>query len=123
MIYSNLSFEASNVAIAIDNHLLKRATPEEYQTVERLSDKLYGISKDDDPTSKIMMAEIIWPNREDWKGKKVEDVELQTWLLAKDLSTFISFSRERQEGLRSICLELSNQARKYVPHSYRGLAA
>ena len=61
----------------------------------------------------MMMADTIWPNREDWKGKTVEDTKLQTWLFAKDLETLTELPREKQEELRGTCLSLSRNAQRY----------
>ena len=111
--YLNLASGASNAAIAIDHHLLGRAMQKEYQNINILSERLYSIVRDYDPTPEWMMNDTIWPNREDWKGKTVEDTKLQTWLFAKDLETLTELSRERQEELRDACLSLSRNAQRY----------
>ena len=111
--YLNLASGASNAAIAIDHHLLGRAVQEEYQNINILSERLYGIVKNHDIMSEMMMGDVIWPNREDWKGKTVEDTKLQKWLFAKDLETLTELSRERQEELRGTCLSLSRTAQRY----------
>ena len=41
--YLDFASEASNAAIAIDHHILKRASQNEYQTINILSERLYGI--------------------------------------------------------------------------------
>jgi len=70
-----------------------------------------------------MLAEVIWPNNEDLKGKEKDDVYRQINLLAKDLACFKEFSRERQEELRDVCIELSKRS-MYYSNPYRlGLAA
>src|SRR3990172_2803963 len=80
--YMELATEALDAAMAIDNHRLRRATEEQYQNVIKLSKNLYKIVEGYDPTSEVMMGDVIWPDRKDWKGKKVEDIRLQTWLFA-----------------------------------------
>jgi len=122
--YRDLAFLTSSSAIAIDSHINGTAKKEDYSNVEELVKELYKRSKEQsNPTSLIMLAKVIWPNNEDLKGKKKDDVYLQTNLLAKDLACFREFPRERQEELRNVCIELSKRS-MYYSDSYRlGLAA
>ena len=100
-------FDASRTALAIDNHMLKRATAEDYQNIRKLSDKLYDISQNHDSLYLMIIAKAIWPDKKDWKGKNIDDVRMQTWLLSKDILMIEEFTKERQQSLRSICLNLS----------------
>jgi hypothetical protein len=120
--YLDLSMDASLAAIAIDKYLRQKATQEEYENIDRLSKKLYGIRDSYEPLSDLMMADVIWPNRRDWKGKKVGDTKLHTWLFAKDLSTLKDLSIGRQQELKEACLDLSRTARR-SSRPFFGLAA
>lgn len=87
---------------------------EEYQDVQRLSNQLYKILEYPNPLYEKVMAETIWPDKKDWEGKNRGDIQLQTWLFAKDLLKFRDFSREKQEELRNTCIELSREAQCYL---------
>ena len=78
-----------------------------------LSKSLYEISRGYDPTSEMMMDDVIWPNREDSVGKTREDTRLQTWLFAKDLSILTELPKKRQRELLDACLRLSREAQIY----------
>lgn len=122
--YEDLAFLASLSAIAIDSHIKGRAKEKSYSNVEELAKELDKFSKEKlDPIGLMMLAEVIWPDKEDLKEKNVDDVYLQTNRLAKNLVRFEKFPRKKQEGLRDICVELSKQAKRYhvgkrVPHTY-----
>jgi hypothetical protein len=118
MSIGDLYREASKASIAIDNHLLNRATSEEYQTIQNLSNRLYKISKEQDFSDLMIMAKTIWPNRKDWEGKGWEDVKLQTSLLKMDLSTLKDLPKERQESLRDTCVRLSKEHLYYLCERY-----
>jgi hypothetical protein len=122
--YRDLAFLTSLSAIAIDFHINKKANEKDYSNVKELAKELDRLSKKQvDPTGLVMLAEVIWPNNEDLKGKEKDDVYLQINLLAKDLACFKEFPRERQEELRDICVELSKES-MYYSNPYRlGLAA
>ena len=108
--YHDLASLANLSAIAIDFHINKKANEKDYSNVKDLSKKLDGLSKEQlDPAGLIMLAEVIWPNKEDLKGKQDGDVYLQTNLLAKDLACFREFPRERQEELRDVCVKLGKR--------------
>ena len=108
--YRDLAFLTSLSAIAIDSHLNWRIKKKEYSYVKDLAKELDGLSKEQlDPAGLIMLAEVIWPNKEDLKGKQDGEVYLQTNLLAKDLACFREFPRERQEELRDVCVKLSKR--------------
>jgi hypothetical protein len=108
--YRDLVFLTSLSAITIDSHLNWRVKKKEYSYVKKLVKELDGLSKEQlDPAGLIMLAEVIWPNKEDLKGKQDGDVYLQTNLLAKDLACFREFPRERQEELRDVCVKLSKR--------------
>jgi len=108
--YRDLVFLTSLSAITIDSHLNWRVKEKEYSYVKKLANELDGLSKEQlDPAGLIMLAEVIWPNKEDLKGKQDVDVYLQTNLLAKDLACFREFPRERQEELRDVCVKLSKR--------------
>jgi hypothetical protein len=112
--YHDLAFLASLSAIAIDFHINKKANEKDYSNVKDLSKKLDELSKEHlDPISLFMLAEVIWPNKEDLKGKQDGNFYLQTNLLAKDLACFREFPRERQEELRDVCVELSKRSMYY----------
>lgn len=119
-----MAFLASLSAIAIDSHINGRVKEKDYSNVKELVKKLDGLSKEQsNPTGLIMLADVIWPDNEDLKGKEKDDVYLQINLLAKDLACFREFSRDRQEELRDVCVELSRRS-MYYSDSYRiGLAA
>ena len=108
--YRDLAFLASLSAITIDSYLNWRVKKKEYSYVKKLVKELDGLSKEQlDPAGLIMLTEVIWPNKEDLKGKQDGDVYLQTNLLAKDLACFREFPRERQEELRDVCVRLSKR--------------
>jgi len=108
--YRDLVFLTSLSAITIDSHLNWRVKKKEYSYVKKLVKELDGLSKEQlDPAGLNMLAEVIWPNKEDLKGKQDGDVYLQTNLLAKDLACFREFPRERQEELRDVCVRLSKR--------------
>jgi len=117
--YRDLAFLTSLSAIAIDFHINKKANEKDYSNVKELAKELDKLSKkQSDPTGLLMLAEVIWPNNEDLKGKEKDDVYLQTNLLAKDLACFREFPRERQEELRNVCVELSRRS-MYYSNPYR----
>ena len=122
--YHDLASLANLSAIAIDFHINKKANEKDYSNVKDLSKKLDELSKEQsDPIGLIMLADVIWPNKEDLKGKQDGDFYLQTNLLAKDLACFREFPKERQEELRDVCVELSKRS-MYYSNPYRiGLAA
>lgn len=122
--YRDLAFLTSLSAIAIDFHINKKANEKDYSNVKELAKELDRLSKKQvDPTGLVMLAEVIWPNNEDLKGKEKDDVYRQINLLAKDLACFKEFPRERQEELRDVCVELSKRS-MYYSNPYRlGLAA
>ena len=108
--YHDLAFLTSLSAITIDSHLNWRVKKKEYSYVKKLVKELDRLSKEQlDPAGLIMLAEVIWPNKEDLKGKQDGDVYLQTNLLAKDLACFREFPRERQEELKDVCVKLGKR--------------
>ena len=111
--YLELAKQALDAATAIDNHRLGLATTEQYQSVKDLAQTLYRISEGYDPTSEMMMGNVFWPNKEDLKGKTVEDAKLQTRRFANDLETLTELLGERQEELRDASLSLSKAAQRY----------
>ena len=117
--YRGLAFLASLSAIATDLYINKGTKEKDYSNVKELAKELGKISKERlDPKGLLMLAEVIWPNNEDLKGKKEDDVYLQINLLAKDLDHFREFPKERQEELRYVCVELSKKS-MYYSYPYR----
>jgi len=115
--YRGWGLLASLAARGINSHIEKEVKKKDHVIIKELAEKLDKLSKKQlDPVGLIMLLQVIWPNHEDLKEKKKEDVYLQTNLLAKDLACFRKFSRERQEELRDICIELSERA--YSSHIY-----
>ncbi len=108
--------QSEESALAINSHILKRATSQDYQVIKDLSDELYKISRNHSNLDMLLMAEVIWPSKEDWKGKKIGDVEVQTWLLAKDFSTFVNLLEEKQKELLGVCYRLSFSSGYYSHH-------
>jgi len=114
-----LAFLASLSAIAIDSHINEGVKEKDYSNVKELAKELDRLSKEQvDPTGLVMLAEVIWPNNEDLKGKEKYDVYRQINLLAKDLACFKEFPREGQEELRDVCVELSRRS-MYYSNPYR----
>ena len=103
----DLAWEACDAAIAIDNHILGRATLEEYQNVQDLASSLGEISREGDFSYLVKMARALWPNKNDWRGKVIEDVRSQTSSLSEDLAIFTKLPEERQEYLRAVCVRVS----------------
>ena len=111
--YFDLALEASGVSIAMDNHILGRATKRDYQNIVSLSERLHNIAGNHESAYDLIIAGTIWRDREYWKGKTREDVKLKTWLLAKDLESFSEFPEERQKEIRDVCVRLSIKAMSY----------
>ena len=110
----DLSWLVISTIIGIDNHIVERATQEDYNNIKKLSKELYKTSKSYiSPDIEIMLAEVIWPNKEDRKCKKSEDVSLQTWFLAKELETLTKLSRNRQKDLKNTCIKLHEKIINY----------
>ena len=114
----DLSLLASTSAIAISYYLNGRATQKGYDLLEKLSEEIDRLSKSKLSVSEeLVLAEIIWPNHEDWVGKNREDVYLQANLLAKNLRYFDDSPIREQEKLRNVCLEISVISRNEMYHS------
>ena len=112
--YRDLAILASSSAIGIDSHIHGLIKEKNYLHIKELAKELEGLSKEKlSPTCLVMLGEVVWPNIEDWEGKKKDDVYLQTNLFAKDLACFKEFPRERQEELRDVCVELSERSMHY----------
>ena len=117
--YNDLASLANLSAIAIEFHINETAKKEDYSNVKDLSKKLDELSKEHlDPISLFMLAEVIWTNNEELRGKEENDVYRQINLLAKDFACFKEFPRGRQEELRDVCIELSRKS-MYYSDSYR----
>ena len=126
MDYRDLAFLASGSAVAIEIYLNGDKSENHFsQNVEKLSEEVGRLSKRDgyDFGNILMLAEIIWPNRKDWKDGAVDGVYLQANLLAKELRCFNELSRERQIELRDVCLKVSNLASRNCRRDYYGLVA
>ncbi len=108
-LYSNLPYDASEAAIDISNYILGEKHPINYQNIIKISEYLYNIPQNDwiDPHTTIMLAEGIWPNKKDWKGKTDGNLRVQTNLFAKDLASFTELSRKKQETLMNTCVDVS----------------
>ena len=112
--YRDLALLASLSAIGIDSHIHGLIKEKNYFHIKELAKKLGEfLKKQSDPTDLVMLGEVVWPNIEDWEGKKNDDVYLQINLFAKDLAYFKEFPRERQEELRDVCVELSKKSMYY----------
>ena len=125
----DLSSDVAMVALGIDNHLNKRATNRDYDRIKELSDKLDEDSKEDflDPTMQGMYANLFWKNKKDWIGKKQRDVQEEISNFSEELSLLTKLPKDRQEYLKTTCLELSRGIMWVIDERYggyrRGLAA
>ena len=89
-----------------------------------LTNELYGFSRSwREPKINVMFTELFWPEMEGQGYKTVEDVSLQTWLLAKELETIANADRKKQELLKDACFELSRQFYRYSQAFRHGLVA
>ena len=70
-----------------------------------------------------MWANAIYPNKEDWKGKKVDNLKLQICLFKKDLELLSTFPYEKREILMNACVDLSKSAVKQFEELRSYLAA
>lgn len=122
---TRLSSLAIDSAISIDKHLRGKAEENDYDSVMALAQEIQEYSGSYlDLTKRVMFAELIWPNKEDWRGKTQEEVNLQLHLLSKDLYCFRELSRKSQEGLMKACTDLCEKSMHYLDRYYRlGLAA
>ena len=109
--YRDLAHLASLSAMVIDSYINNwRIKKKEYFYVKELIKELDRLSKERlDLGGLVMLAEVIWPNNEDLKRKEKDDVYLQTNLLAKNLARFREFSKEKQEELKDVCVDLSRR--------------
>jgi hypothetical protein len=115
----DLAVLASNSAIEIDCHIIGRTKEENYTYTKKLSEEMYHTSRDHlDPTKLMILWDTIWPGEKDEMWRMVGDVYLHTNLFARDLACFTDLSKERQEGLKDTCIELSGQSMRY-DDSYR----
>jgi hypothetical protein len=104
---------ANNSAIEIDSNIIRKVYTG-YSYVRELAQEMENASRNYlDSTEILLFVEVIWPNEKDRIGRNVDEVYLQTNLLAKDLFHFSKFPKERQEELRNICVGLSRQASKH----------
>ncbi|MEK6918241.1 MAG: hypothetical protein AABW51_04815 [Nanoarchaeota archaeon] len=125
------NYEMSDLALkaAIGIGLDLRGENNPYlKAINDLSKELYEFSRTSEKkassTSELMiLAGVIWPNKENWKGKKVEDVLLQTYLLAKNLETISIATENEKESIKSICLDLQGQFSHYMEQFRRSLVA
>lgn len=110
--YFNLALDTSEVAVDISNIVLGNKVDINYQNINGISKYLYNISQSNriDSTEDLMLAEAIWPNKEDLKGKRNDDLKFQIWLFAKDLELLTELPTERQEMLRDVCVDLSKSS-------------
>ncbi|MCX6749326.1 MAG: hypothetical protein NTW17_01100 [Candidatus Pacearchaeota archaeon] len=116
----------SIVAMTIDKHAGGHySTNEDYEAVNTLANKLDKLSEDPkDYLGLQSMVYIIWPKIKKEEGKTMDDICLQTNLLAKELRCFRELPTKRQEELRDVCLDLSKRIKVEENSSYRmGLAA
>lgn len=115
MNFLDLALNTSEAAVDISNVILGNNLDINYQNINRISKYLYNISESDriDPTESLMLAKAIWPNKEDWKGKRDDDLKLQIGLFVKDLELLIELPIERQEILRDACVDLSKSSLNY----------
>ena len=117
---TELSFVAIDSALSIDRHLLGKAEEKDYETIKTLAREIENYSKDYlDLTKRVMFAEVVWPNKEDWKGRTLDEVNLQINFFSKDLYCFKELSKERQKTLREVCTDLCKKSMRYFDIYYR----
>ena len=106
-------------AITIDNYRINGKISEEgEESINELSEIFFGMKKLKwiSPEISSGLINLYWPRSKDdlysshnkkLIGKNWEDFNLQSWLFAKDLSTFRKSSEERRKDLIDFCLELN----------------
>jgi len=112
---SDLPFLAAEAAIDIDNYIQNRS--QECESVKYISQLLDGITKGDEPKVKLpdnrfVLAYAISGREkfeEFWKSKSVDEVVIQTNLVANDLRDFESLPKPRQEELGDFCVRLNKE--------------
>ena len=70
-----------------------------------------------------MWANAIYPNKQDWKGKKIDNLKLQIYLFKKDLESLSNLPYEKREKLMNACVDLSMSAVRYYNQLRNYLAA
>ena len=113
--YFNLALNASEAAVDISNIVFGNNIGINYPNIREISEYLYNISQNNkiDTTEGLMLAEAVWSNRKDWKGKREDYLKFQIRLFAKDLELLTQLSTERQEILRDACVDLSKSSLNY----------
>ncbi|MBI2003842.1 hypothetical protein HYS72_00040 [Candidatus Pacearchaeota archaeon] len=123
---SSLACLASEAAIDIDNYIRKRNP--ECESVKYLSQLLDEITKGNNPRVKLPDNSVILGYaisgrekfKEYWQGKHLDDVMIQTKLVAKDLRDFESLPKIRQEELSDFCVRLSKETADHYNQYYSG---
>ena len=111
---------ALDSAIAIDNYRINgKISLEDEKPINELSKIFFMLSeislREISPGISSELINFYWPrSKDDYSlgnkkliGKKWEDLNLQSWLLAKDISTFKEHSEEKRRELLEECLELT----------------
>ena len=113
---------ASGAALDIECYL-QGGEQSSSEYVNHLAEEVDRISKNPSIDNSVMLTKLAWPNREDLKGKSIEEAYVWANLLAKDLKYFREFPREKQEELRDACMELSDLFYEDMYHTRYGLVA
>lgn len=114
------------LALDIDNSI-RNGDDNYVKRAEELSKMFFELSiknpRDLTPTEHISLVRFYFGDRErvsyfipqdNLKDKKLEDLNLQSWLFARDLSTISEMSKERKAEMRDECLFLyKNLARDF----------
>lgn len=112
MNYLDLALDASEVAVDIFNRQYN--SPTIGRIINSLDYNEFNIE---------MWTNTIYPNKQDWEGKKIGDLKLQVYLFKKDLESLPILSKEKQETLMNACVDLSKSAITYYNQLRSYLAA
>jgi len=123
---SDLSFLASEAALDIDNYIQGRS--QEDSSINYLSGLLDSITQGEKPKvtlpdNDVVLAYAISGRErfeEMWQGRPLDEIVLQTNLVAKDLREFKKLPEDRQKSLRDFCINLSKEIAFHYTQYYSG---
>ena len=121
---SDLPFLASEAAIDIDNYL--RIKTQEEKSIQDLAHLIDTLTEGESPRVNLpdncTVLSYALSGREKfeeyWKGKHINEVTLQTKLIARNLRAFKSLTKEKQEELSNFCVRLSREIAYYQSQYY-----
>jgi len=111
---------------AIDIDICSNGRQCEEESVKHLSHLLNELTQGEEPQIKLpdncVVLGYVISGREHfeeyWSGKHIDEVVLQTNLIAKDLRDFKSLPKSRQKTLSNFCLNLSKEIERHQQEYY-----